>query len=247
MHISKQFIKPFPEYEDIFYDDLEQHKKHFLPICSINLQCIEPELDKWVHIVSAKEIHDGCVGDFTKPFHTNFTKADTLGFDVINGKYKFEADWNYFEIEQNNSDIIEQAYESNKRDYQIRKEYFQRNQKIYPYSSLGKEITSVEVLEQEFVEKQTNGWGLNYPVVNGILDDVRFMTEEGEELLEDCDNEDEIFDFTNLLYVPKDEYGHPFTYVGFVTGYYFQAYGADRIYLFFNKELRKAVICFEYT
>ena len=46
-------------------------------------------------------------------------------------------------------------------------------------------------------------------MVNGILDDVRFMTEEGEELLEDCDNEDEIFDFTNLLYVPKDEYGHP--------------------------------------
>ena len=40
-------------------------------------------------------------------------------------------------------------------------------------------------------------------MVNGILDDVRFMTEEGEELLEDCDNEDEIFDFTNLLYVPK--------------------------------------------
>ena len=55
MHISKQFIKPFPEYEDIFYDDLEQHKKHFLPICSINLQCIEPELDEWVHIVSAKK------------------------------------------------------------------------------------------------------------------------------------------------------------------------------------------------
>lgn len=47
--------------------------------------------------------------------------------------------------------------------------------------------------------------------------------------------------------MPKDEYGHPFTYVGFVTGYYFQTYGADRIYLFFNKELRKAVICFEYT
>ncbi|EOQ33524.1 TPA: siderophore biosynthesis protein [Bacillus cereus] len=247
MQISKRFIKPFPEYEDIFYDDLEQHKKHFLPICSINLQCVEPESEEWLHIVSAKEIHDGCVGDFTKPFHTNFTKADTLGFDVINGKYKFEADWNYFKIEQNNSDIIEQAYESNERNYQIRKEYFQRNQKIYPYSSFGKEFTSVEVLEEEFAEKQTNGWGLNYPVVNGILNDVRFMTEEGKELLEDCDNEEEIFDFTNLLYVPKDEYGRPFTYVGFVTGYYFQAYGADRIYLFFNKELRKAVICFEYT
>ena len=29
MHISKQLIKPFPEYEDIFYDDLEQHKSTF--------------------------------------------------------------------------------------------------------------------------------------------------------------------------------------------------------------------------
>ncbi|EJS67825.1 hypothetical protein CON38_12065 [Bacillus cereus] len=121
MHISKQFIKPFPAYEEVFYDNLELHKKHFLPICPINLQCIEPEWDEWLHIVSAKEIH------------------------------------------------------------------------------------------------------------------------------EDCVNEEEIFDYTNLLYVPKDEYGHPFTYVGFVTGYYFQAYGADRVYLFFNKELRKAVICLEYT
>lgn len=58
-------------------------------------------------------------------------------------------------------------------------------------------------------------------MVNGILDDVCFMIEEGEELLEDCDNEDEIFDFMNFLYVLKDEYGYFFIYVGFVIGYYF--------------------------
>ncbi|PEJ35469.1 siderophore biosynthesis protein [Bacillus pseudomycoides] len=247
MNIPKQFIKPFPAYKEVFYDNLEQHKKHFLPICSINLQCIEPEWNQWLHVVSAKEIHEGCVGDFTQPFHTNFTKEDTLGFDVVDGKYKFEADWNYFKIEQNPSEIVEKAYVHNEKDYQIRKEFFQRNQKIFPYSSFGKEFTSVEAVEAEFVEKQTNGWGLDYPKINEILDDIHFMTEEGQELLEDCTSEDEIFDYTNLLYVPKDEDGHLFTYIGFTTGYFFQAYGADRIYLFFNKELRKAVICFEYT
>ncbi|MGZ9868725.1 siderophore biosynthesis protein [Priestia endophytica] len=247
MNIPKQFIKPFPSYEEVFVDNLEQHKKHFLPICSINLKCIEPEWDEWLHIVSAKEIHEGCVGDFTPSFHTRFTKEDTLGFNVIEGKYKFEADWNYFEIEQDPSETLEEAYTRNEKDYEIRKEFFKRNGKIYPYSRYTKEVTSIEELEQEFAEKQTSGWGLDYPKINGVLDDLRFMAEEGQELLEDCDNEDEIFDYTNLLHVPKDEKGHPFTYIGFVTGYYFQAYGADCIYLFFNKELRKAVICFEYT
>ena len=51
---------------------------------------------------------------------------------------------------------------------------------------------------------KTNKWlGIKLSCGKWYLDDVRFMTEEGEELLEDCDNEDEIFDFTNLLYVPK--------------------------------------------
>ncbi|CAN2250053.1 hypothetical protein M1D98_12550 [Bacillus sp. K7] len=135
----------------------------------------------------------------------------------------------------------------NEKDYQIRKEFFQRKQKIHPYSSFREAFTSIEALEQEFVEKQTSGWGLDYPKVNGILDDIRFMTEEGQELLEDCVSEDEAFDYTNLLYVPKDEDGHLFTDIGFATGYYFQAYGAGHIYLFFNKDLRKEVNCFEYT
>ena len=247
MNIPKQFIKPFPSYEEVFYDQLEQHKKHFLPICSINLKCIDPEWDEWLHIVSAKEIHEGCVGELTQQFHTNFSKEDMLGFDVIDGKYKFEADWRYFDIEQEPSDQLEEAYVQNEKDYEIRKEYYERNQKIYPYSSFGKELSSVEELEQEFAKKQASGWGLDYPKVNGLLDDIRFMTKEGRVLLEDCDHEEEAFDYTNLLYVPKDEDGHPFTYIGFATGYYFQAYGADRIYLFYNKDLKKAIICFEYT
>ncbi|MEK4670313.1 siderophore biosynthesis protein [Paenibacillus alvei] len=247
MQIPKKFIRPFPSYEEVFHEQIEQHKKHFLPICSINLQCVNSEWEEWLHIISVKEIHDGCVGELTSQFHSKFTKEDMIGFDVIDGKYKFEADWRFFEIEQDQSEMLQEAYLNNDIDYNIRKEYYQRKGKIYPYSSFGKTFTAVEVLEDEFTKKQESGWGLSYPPVNGILDDLRFLTEEGQKLLEDCNNENEVFEYTNLINVPKDETGQTFTYIGFATGYYFQAFGADRIYLFFNKELRKAVICFEYT
>jgi hypothetical protein len=37
MEIPGSFIKIFPEYQDVFFDDLENHRKYFLPLCSISL------------------------------------------------------------------------------------------------------------------------------------------------------------------------------------------------------------------
>jgi hypothetical protein len=119
MQIPPECFRPFPTYESVFYDDLENHKKHFLPICSINLKFLFPERDEWFHFVSAKEIYEDCVGQYTQAYHTKFTSFDMLGFQVIEGKYKFEADWNYFhlnqknEIEQQNRIVIENAEKAN--------------------------------------------------------------------------------------------------------------------------------------
>lgn len=94
MHNS-EFFRPFPAYEDVFYDDIENHKRYFLPICSVNLKFMFPERDEWVHFISAKEMN---VGSRTNEFHTSHTKLGMFSFDIIEGKYKFEADWNYFYI-----------------------------------------------------------------------------------------------------------------------------------------------------
>ena len=76
-------------------------------------------------------------------------------------------------------------------------------------------------MEQDFNDKQAAGWGLGYPAVNGILDDVQFITDEGRELLEDCESEEDVFGYINLLHVPRDADGRVFTCIGFETGYYF--------------------------
>lgn len=195
MNIPERFIKRFPAYEDVFIGNLEHHRKHFLPICSINLQFLFPEQHEWLHFVSVKEIHEGCVGENTQQFHTLFTKEDMLGFDVIDGKYKFEADWNYFSLHQKEQleatyealkstgdkaylrmkrevmalDGLEQVYMANEQDYQARKAFFLENNKLYPYSSFGEAKKSVEELTRDFEEKQTSGWGLSFLEVNGIL------------------------------------------------------------------------------
>lgn len=78
---------------------------HFLPICSLNLQAIYPKEDQWLHFVSVNEIYNSCVGQETEAFHTEYYKADMLGFHVVGDKYVFEADWNYFIIEQQTEDM----------------------------------------------------------------------------------------------------------------------------------------------
>ncbi|MDR6776962.1 MULTISPECIES: siderophore biosynthesis protein [Paenibacillus] len=276
MNIPERFIKRFPAYEDVFSSDLEHHRKHFLPICSINLQFLFPEQDEWLHFVSVKEIHEGCVGENTQQFHTSYTKEDMLGFDVIDGKYKFEADWNYFSLHRKEQleatyealkstgdkaylrmkrevmalDGLEQVYMANEQDYQARKAFFLENNKIYPYSSFGEAQKSVEELTRDFEEKQTSGWGLSFPEVNGILDDIAFQSDKAQSYIKEYDESlEEMLQFeqTNLLHVPKRPNGETFTYIGSFTGYYFQACGADTVYLFYDQELSKAVICFEYS
>ncbi|MGZ0042271.1 siderophore biosynthesis protein [Paenibacillus ottowii] len=276
MNIPERFIKHFPAYEDVFASDLEHHRKHFLPICSINLQFLFPEQDEWLHFVSVKEIHEGCVGENTQQFHTLYTKEDMLGFDVIDGKYKFEADWNYFSLHQKEQledtyealkstgdkaylrmkrevmalGGLEQVYIANEQDYEARKAFFLENNKIYPYSSFGKAKKSVEELTHDFEEKQSSGWGLSFPEVNGILDDIAFQSDEAQNYIKEYDESVEEmlkFEQTNLLHVPKRANGETFTYIGSFTGYYFQAFGADAGYLFYDRELKKAVICFEYS
>ncbi|MCR8984579.1 siderophore biosynthesis protein [Brevibacillus laterosporus] len=247
MKIPQEFFKAFPAYEDVFYDEIEQHRKHFLPICSINLQCVFPERDEWVHFVSAKAIYDGCVGEDTPDFHTEYTKEDMLGFTVIDGKYKFEVDWSYFGT---NHEEESKAYLDNANNFQIRKEYYERVGSIYPYSSFGKEIQDVEELAQDMQDKQEKGWRLEYPAINGFLDDVAFKSEEMQKFMKEYDvsmEEIEIFGNTNLINIPTRPDGRTFTYIGALTGFYFQAYGADCLYLFYDRDLKKAVVCFEYT
>jgi len=275
MHISEQYIRAFPEYEEVFAEDIERHRRHFLPICSINLKCLFPEKDQWVHFVSVKEIYEGTVGQMTSAFHTEWTQEDSIAFDVVDGKYRFAGDWNYFLIEQeekvnaeyeqlkaagdkqylklkkvkNQIDSLKTVYAENEQDYEARKQFYKQEQKVHPYSS-DEPMKSVQEVMESWQSYQEKGWGITYPEINGLLEDLDLRSEQMQKIFQehgDSEEEYRTFESTNLLSVPHRPDGSVFPYIGALTGYYFQAYGSDWMYLFYDESLQTAVICLEYT
>ncbi|MDR2221500.1 MAG: hypothetical protein LBE34_02060 [Flavobacteriaceae bacterium] len=249
-------IKLFPAYESVFYDDIENHKKYFLPICSFNLKLIDPTKDQWLHIVSVKEIFDGCVGEDTPAYHTAFTKADMFGFDIIEGKYKFDADWNFFSVDtvitaddyQNKYSELEIEYNKNEAIYQLKKAYYQKHGKLcdkdYDRPGLHVDgIRSLERMRQLTVEDMEKGKHSDY-LVERLEQKIYGLFEELNTAglpLEDCK-----FGGENLMNKPYHN-DVLFLNIATIEGYDFQQSAADQLFLFYNEEISKAVICLEYT
>jgi hypothetical protein len=321
MDDKSQFFIPYPKYEDVFYDDIENHKKYFLPICSINLKFMFPDRDEWFHFISVKEIYEGCVGENTFDFHTEYTKEDMFGFDIIDGKYKFDASWDYFYINHKGKQEInlqtieefdgqtfstvdferwiankncseklknelkkiskfhnqpdknevynqiikrlknefsishfeelEKAYQENTNSYEVGKKYFEKYGRIFS-KTLNWENISLETLEElEAKDRmQYPDYKKEYPEYFGLIEDVKHQSIDVKAMMKEHNisvEEMDTFEDTNLLEVPKDNNNKVFEYIGYLTGYNFQKNGADALYLFQNQEMKKAVICLEYS
>ncbi|MFP3595038.1 hypothetical protein SB689_24140, partial [Chryseobacterium sp. SIMBA_038] len=78
-------------------------------------------------------------------------------FDVIDGKYKFDAGWNYFSAHTeitpedygNNYSDLEIEYNMNEVMYQLKKEYYQKHNKLYDkdFNRPGLEVYDIRRLE----------------------------------------------------------------------------------------------------
>lgn len=94
-------LHPFPRAEDVFSRDVDLHRKHLIPLVSIDASFIDPTWSGKLHVVSPKESYDGMVGEYCSEFHTETCKSDVLGFRVsADGKYEFLADFRYFLVER---------------------------------------------------------------------------------------------------------------------------------------------------
>ncbi|MEZ2444758.1 hypothetical protein AB6805_23695 [Chitinophaga sp. RCC_12] len=257
MEIPANFIKIFPEYEDVFYGDIENHRKYFLPLCSVNLQFLPQGKDQWLHFVSVKEIYNGRLGENTTSFHTDYTRCDMLGFDIIDGKYKFDAPWEYFTVsteispENYHLEYSDEEIQFNFNDamYQLKKSYYKKFGELYDRDFHRPGLTVDDIRRLERLLKLTaddlrNDAPSDYmseiigKKINGVIDEIN----TGHLPLEECQ-----YTGDNLMEKPVNADGSLFNYVACMEGYHFQENAADQLYLFHNDQVKKAVICFEYT
>ncbi|MBC9932821.1 hypothetical protein [Chitinophaga qingshengii] len=240
MQITPDHIRLFPACEDVFEDDISLHQQHFLPLVSVNLAFMYPGKNEWLHIVSPKEFYDGPVGE-QEDYHTDYTRPDIMGFDVINGKYRFEADWRYFgdyrsipagRYADDYTDI-EIEYNMNEAMYQLKKAYYQQYGELYAgeFNRPGLQVEDIRRLERlraltpDMLKKDT---------VSGYLLEIQQERPAGI--------------FTGLA--PEEFPGdwplpHPnngFDYIGTIDGSGFQHTAPEEISLFYSPALKKAIV-----
>lgn len=238
------YIKLFPEYEDVFYDEIALHKEHFLPLASINLRYLHPERDEWLHFISVKEVNDGRIGAHANAYHTKYTQPDALGFDIIDGKYKFDADWRYFRKHRfipaheyhkayTNEEI---AYNMNEEMYQLKKSYYQKYGQLY---------------EGDFRRP-----ALNVPDIRRLMrlravkpEDLR-ADEISSYLVESHQQKIAgvfvglapfVFPDFDAALIPRNA-GSAFELIGIMEGSDFQHTSPEDVSLFYSADLKKAVI-----
>jgi hypothetical protein len=127
------FIKPFPAHDDVFAEPMPLHRKHFLPLLSVNAAVIYDDLDCWLHFVSPIEpLMEGCVGDWTGPYHDSYNTVGQVALRFNGGKYSFTGDPNFFLYEslaqyrgrQYTEDEMRADYNSRIADYELSRRSF---------------------------------------------------------------------------------------------------------------------------
>ena len=117
-------VKAFPEVQVIFTDEHEKVSKVIFPLCTIDLSYIDKKYTGEIHLV---QFNEDPYREENKKYFNKYCKHNTIGFKIIQGKYKFLADLEYFSV---NQDWQEWLNLTNKT-YQESKEKNKSNGKTY--------------------------------------------------------------------------------------------------------------------
>src|SRR6218665_2269010 len=114
-----EFLKLFPEIEDVFEKDLEVYRKWVLPLCSIELRLINPE---WTGKIFAVYFNNdpynrdpAMLASFNQ-----YNNDYTMSFKIVNGKYELSTSLDYFLL----SDDWVEYYEDGLECYAFAKKRF---------------------------------------------------------------------------------------------------------------------------
>jgi len=127
------FIRPFPAFDDVFGEPSALHRKHFLPLVSVDVSVIYDDLDGWLHFVTPIEpLLELDVGYFTKQHHDFYNQEGQFAFQVAEGKYSFAGAPNYFAYESGAIFKVFPGKEAEiEEDYRVRVSSYEKNRLGY--------------------------------------------------------------------------------------------------------------------
>lgn len=85
-----------PEAKSVFVDP-EEAGRYLLPLATIDASHALPHLNGPLHFVMPIDPYDGVVGEATGAFHSETCTFNFVGFNVVNGLYSLDTDYQFFE------------------------------------------------------------------------------------------------------------------------------------------------------
>ena len=218
---ATHFVKPFPQFEDVFAAPLALHRKHFLPLVSVDASVVHSDLNLWLHFVTPIEpLLEGNVGDWTGDYHDFYNREGQIAFRVRDGKYSFSGDFNYFAYE---SGAIFEGFRDKRdeivADYRMRIESHERSRRGY------EEFGRIPYSASSPYDPAQVGCG---PLISQLGGEPVLINWHGG-------------------VIPVNRSGQAFRYIGEVQGFSYCDGGIQAILLFYDPDERIALFRFEWT
>jgi len=86
-------LKLCPSIHEVFNDQHDECRKHFKPLASIDLSIIDK---KWTGQIFVVYFNDDPYCDESRQYLNDYCDGEKVTFDIIDGKYKFKAEFGYF-------------------------------------------------------------------------------------------------------------------------------------------------------
>lgn len=117
-------ITMFPEPANVFAENIDAHAKVLFPLFTVDLSVINPEWTGQLHMLQFNEdpYFQGTVASFNE-----YCKENMIGFDVIDGKYRFKTDFSYFDLGE---DWVE-WFEKTKAGFEQSRDRYRKEGKLY--------------------------------------------------------------------------------------------------------------------
>ncbi|MCG6158569.1 hypothetical protein [Rubinisphaera margarita] len=97
---APEFLKPFPDPENVFLRDVEQHHRYLLPLATLDLSAVSPYLEGTIHFIQPVEPYNGVVGESGEEYFNHFCRPNWVGFQYVEGKCELLCDFKFFEMAQ---------------------------------------------------------------------------------------------------------------------------------------------------
>lgn len=226
-------MKAFPEASDIFIPEQSWLAKYFLPLLSVDLGEIRPELaGTVVHMLNPIEPFEGSIGMNTTEFHNEYCGNDFYAFRLTaDNRYEFLAEEGYFESAPVHNFELDK-YEQIELD-KMWQTYQDTKQRFVETGKLTQPIYDKNLKERAFLHD-----------FGGKIDNGNWNFSFSDKALKNTFYRFELDNEGNVAVFYKDK---PFFQVGWTAGYDWCSAGADAIIMLYEPEYRIVLFSLDWS